>query len=316
MLLADLAQYCHLVTRLKVAGALADNEALAEAEKREAETLSGELSLGTLSRLWQMLIRGYDEVASAPKALAAAEMVLIRIAHAAQLPDPEELNRALASLQSQMAEGGGPASSAPASSASPSSDPSSALTESWAQEVLTNDDDSKGEAPKEESSKLIPLTAPASPPNETSAKETSAPSSDQLSQLEDLLALAETNRDLKAKRWLRYDIRFVSLEPGKLSVSLTEDADPALIGQLSKRLTNWTGERWVVVLAKEGGGLSLAEQENKARQDQFESIKEDANVRKLLDVFPEAKLIKLAQATASEASADNVIEMPTSAKGA
>ncbi|MDK9695723.1 MAG: DNA polymerase III subunit gamma/tau, partial [Siculibacillus sp.] len=95
VVIADLADFVHFVTRVKLVPAAADDAAATEDERRRGRVYAETLSLRVLSRAWQMLLKGYDEVKAAPKALAAAEMLLVRLAHAADLPTPDEALRML-----------------------------------------------------------------------------------------------------------------------------------------------------------------------------------------------------------------------------
>ena len=92
MVLSDLAEFTHFVTRVKVVPAVADDLSLAEAERTRGRAFAAALSMRVLSRTWQMLFKGLAEVQEAGKPLAAAEMVLVRIAYAADLPTPDEVD--------------------------------------------------------------------------------------------------------------------------------------------------------------------------------------------------------------------------------
>ena len=88
-LLRGLMESLHSATRAK-AGATGD--ALQSAEEREsAEEIAGALSWGTIHRLWQMLLKGLQDVEIAPDPREAAEMALLRLIHAADMPDPASL---------------------------------------------------------------------------------------------------------------------------------------------------------------------------------------------------------------------------------
>ena len=82
---------------MKVVPAVADDLSLAEAERTRGRAFAAQLSMRVLSRAWQMLFKGLAEVKDAGKPLAAAEMVLVRIAYAAELPTPDEVIRGLQS---------------------------------------------------------------------------------------------------------------------------------------------------------------------------------------------------------------------------
>jgi len=94
-LLTDLAETVHLATRVKVTGADTAADTLSAEDLRRAATLAGNLSVPLLSRGWQMLLKGIDEVSRAAQQAAAAEMVLIRLAYTADLPSPDEIIRSL-----------------------------------------------------------------------------------------------------------------------------------------------------------------------------------------------------------------------------
>jgi DNA polymerase-3 subunit gamma/tau len=93
VVLSDLAEFTHFVTRVKVVPAVADDPRFAEAERTRGRASPAQLSMRVLSRTWQMLFKGLTEVKDAAKPLAAAEMVLVRIAYAADLPTPDEVIR-------------------------------------------------------------------------------------------------------------------------------------------------------------------------------------------------------------------------------
>ena len=95
VVVADLAAFTHLVTRLKLVPEAAGDPALTEVERIRGAAFAKTLSIRTLSRAWQILLAGKGEVEGAPRPVAAAEMVLVRLAYAADLPTPDEALRAL-----------------------------------------------------------------------------------------------------------------------------------------------------------------------------------------------------------------------------
>ena len=95
MVLSDLAEFTHFVTRVKVVPTVADDVSLSEAERMRGRAFATQLSMRVLSRTWQMLLKGVGEVQASGRPVAAAEMVLVRIAYAADLPTPDEVVRSL-----------------------------------------------------------------------------------------------------------------------------------------------------------------------------------------------------------------------------
>jgi DNA polymerase-3 subunit gamma/tau len=97
-LLRGALELTHRVTVAQIGG-LAD---AASAEEREAiEGWAKSLGAGQLHRLWQLLLKGFEEVRTAPDPLVAAQMALLRVMHAADMPDPGQLARRLEELASR-----------------------------------------------------------------------------------------------------------------------------------------------------------------------------------------------------------------------
>src|SRR5580692_7159052 len=96
VVLSELAEFTHFVTRVKAVPAVVEDRSLSETERKRGRELAAALSIRVLSRTWQMLFKGLAEVKEAPRPIAAAEMVLVRIAYAADLPPPDEVIRNLA----------------------------------------------------------------------------------------------------------------------------------------------------------------------------------------------------------------------------
>src|SRR3954452_6774631 len=95
VVLADLAELTHFVTRIKIVPAVADDVTLAETERARGRGFAEKLSMRVLSRAWQMLLKGITEVEESGRPVAAAEMVLVRLAYAADLPTSDEVIRSL-----------------------------------------------------------------------------------------------------------------------------------------------------------------------------------------------------------------------------
>ncbi|MCW3477489.1 DNA polymerase III subunit gamma/tau, partial [Limobrevibacterium gyesilva] len=108
VMLQDLLELVHSVTRLKSVPALRDSAELPEAERTRGADFADKLSMASLGRAWQMLLKGIAEVEAAPDRRAAAEMVLIRLCYVADLPPPADLVRRLTENPSA-----GPAPTAP-----------------------------------------------------------------------------------------------------------------------------------------------------------------------------------------------------------
>ncbi|MEQ1941381.1 DNA polymerase III subunit gamma/tau [Mesorhizobium sp. VNQ89] len=274
--LTDLAEFNHLVTRLRFVPSAASDVSLSEEERRRGAQFSTGLSVRVLSRTWQMLLKGIPEVQSSNRPASAAEMVLIRIAHAAELPTLDEALKSLGNAP----QGGG----LPGRPSGPAPSPSNGVTNavSVARAPVT----SGGQTMRLVESAPVDYVAPPLPVAEA------APAVPVRS-LEDIAALADANRDMLFKTQFKACVRLVGIEPGKLSVSLTQDAPRTIANDLSNRLEKWTGRRWLVSVSREDGGPTLAEAEAAKKNDAILDAKNDPAVAAILSRFPGARIVNI-----------------------
>ncbi len=107
-ILSDMLEQVHILTRFAAIPGLRDDQGLPENERVRGAALAANLSVPMLTRAWQMLLKGLEEAQQAPDRRAAAEMVLIRLAHVAEMPTPGDILRRLES-GGGVAAGGAPA---------------------------------------------------------------------------------------------------------------------------------------------------------------------------------------------------------------
>ena len=125
--LVGLAEFVHLVTRLKLAPAAIEDAAVAPQERARGAAFAETLSMPVLTRAWQLLSKGLQEVKESDRPLAAADMVLVRLAYAADLPTPDEALRKLAALSNNFSAPAPPPT--PAAAAPPRRDEAGAVRE-------------------------------------------------------------------------------------------------------------------------------------------------------------------------------------------
>jgi len=285
MVLGDLAEFTHFVTRVKVVPAVADDVSLTEAERARGRAFAAKLSMRVLARTWQMLLKGIAEVEAAGRPIAAAEMVLVRIAYAADLPTPDEVIRSLG--DGARGNGSGATPSAPASRA---------------------DMPARSEMPRGGGTRgPLASTAPLQEPVARGAEE-NAPAR-ALNRFEDLIALAAEKRDVSLKSALERDVRLVRFEDGQLEIALEPSAAKMLVGNLSKKLHDWTGRRWMVVVSAEPGAPSLRSQAEERKTQLKSDARSDPLVQAVLTRFPGAEIVEV-RPPAGAPAADDIPDAP------
>ena len=291
VVLSDLAEFVNFVTRVKIVPATADNVAFGETERVRAREFASKLSMRVLSRMWQMLLKGITEVQTATRPAAAAEMVLVRIAYVADMPTPDEAIRMI-----EQNGGGSPVlSGSPAPRGAPASTVSSMPS--------------------------LPMRAPSAPRTgaEASARPqmaTSVPEPQsapalRITSFTQLVALAGEKRDLMTKSALEADMRLVRIEDGRLEVALERNAARTLVNDLSRKLEQWTGRRWTVIVSNEAGQPTLRSQNEQAKNEHARAAEADPRVQEVLARFPGAKVVEVRKLAAEPPESDSIGEDPT-----
>ncbi|HEX3937862.1 MAG TPA: DNA polymerase III subunit gamma/tau [Xanthobacteraceae bacterium] len=291
MVLGDLAEFTHFVTRVKVVPALADDVSLTEAERSRGRGFATKLSMRVLARTWQMLLKGITEVDAAGRPIDAAEMVLVRIAYAADLPTPDEVVRSLADTRT--GNGASPSLSSPASGGGMAGG-------ATPRPELRSESARGSRGPL---ASAAPLAAPRQSENPAPFEETSARAIEvrAVNSFAEMIALAVEKRDLVLKSALERDVRLVRFEDGRLELALEPSARQSLIGELSKKLSEWTGRRWMVAVSAEAGMPSLRAQAETRKAELKDGVRDDPLVQAVLTHFPGAEIVDVRPpATAAE----------------
>ena len=273
-MLADLAEAVHAAARARTVGAEAGSEAMSAEERRRAGSIGERTSTPLLARAWQMLLKGWEETSKAPNAKAAAEMVLIRLAHTADLPAPDELIRSL---------GGGESLARGA--------PKPAARES------TRDFALEGASTAEPTASAAAETdeEDAGAPDEGLVEEPAgAPLFDPRS-FADVIALVGERRDAKLKVHLEEHVSLVKFDAqaGSIDLFLLPGAPAQIANELREKLIAWTQRRWVVLLSKEPGARPVGEVRREREAAELAALKTHPAVKAVLDEFPDARIAEV-----------------------
>ncbi|MEY4965278.1 MAG: hypothetical protein RL274_861 [Pseudomonadota bacterium] len=264
----DLLETTHFLTRVKVAPAAQGFFDGGSGEAKRAAELAAKLSVASLTRAWQILLKGLFEVRDATRPISACEMVLIRLAHAAELPPTDKLVKDLLEGGSIPAPRGGGGPTAPSSS-------SRVPVASGA---------------------AMPARAPMPAPSLNESAPTAA-----IRTLEDIVALCEPRSELRVN--LEHNVHLVHLEPGRIEIRPNSRAPRTLANDLQQKLRGVTGERWTVSIASQGGAPTLSEQKQAVKSARFEAVAQEPMVRAVLDRFPGAEIVAVRDTIAPDVAA-------------
>ena len=254
MLLRELLGLVHAITRQRLAPAPegSGDPALSVEERAMLGDWAARLSFPVLHRLWQLLLKGLAEVQAAPVPLQAAEMALLRLIHASDLPDPGELVRRLT-----MGEPMPVATSSTGAAAAPPAPVAIAVA-------------------------VPPPVAAILPPAAQPAATADYPA---------LVDMFRSRNEARLAHILGEDVRLVALVPPLLTLAAPARVPRDQLTLVGKRLTEWTGIDWRVEIVADGGGATLREAEQAATQDRRDAARRDPMVEAVFVHFPDAEII-------------------------
>lgn len=258
VVLQDLLDLTHWLTRAKIAPELADDPSMASAERERGAEMAKKLSMPVLTRTWQMLLKGINETVYAPSAKQAAEMLLIRLAYAAELPPPAEIIGSL-----------GSARTAPAPMTTTG-------TSSFSNAPKAQSDWGGIRAAVGASSAPVPESLPKTQPK--------------LSSFADVVACAYKQNEMILAFNLENYASIVRFEFGCIEFYPLEKAPLNLANELAEKLNEWTGKRWLVSVVNKPGGMTLAQEAKKNEENLRKKMSVHPLVSAVIKTFPGAHL--------------------------
>jgi DNA polymerase-3 subunit gamma/tau len=283
VVLQDLLDLTHWLTRCKLTPDVLQQPAVPEAERKRGGALAKELSLPVLARAWQMLLKGLGEAQYAPLPLAAVEMALIRLMHVADLPTPGDLVRQLsgsgnvgggATAPAPSPRGGGGAGNGPANFSGP-------VTSAISTQQVARD------------------------PSAAAAPAQAAMPQLRLDSFESVVELFKTKKEGILLTHIMNDVHLVRFEPGRIELRPTEKAPANLTNRIAACLNEWTGTRWFISVSGDLGAPTLKQQAQAVEAEMRRRAAEHPLVKAVLDAFPGATIDTVRDLTTPEAKTES-----------
>ena len=308
LVLEDLMDLVHWLTRLKAVPTSPDRAARTAAEQERGRTTAAKVSMPTLARAWSMLLKGLDEAAQAPDPMAAVEMVLVRLAYVAEMPSPAELVEKLnarpapaaeARVSQRVAPLARTSTDAPLAPAPPparaSAPPPPPAREAPARPPRTPDPGQRDASWERPSGRdRAPSNRPKGPDGPVAPYPTlSQPPRAPIPKIEtfaDVIRVMGERSEARLRAELMQAVHIVKFTPGEIVLRLNERAQKDLPQRLVLKLQEWTGTMWTSTLSREPGEPTFAQQEAATREQRLTEARADPAVQAVLAAFPGAAI--------------------------
>lgn len=273
VIIQDMLELTHWLTRLKVVPDAGDDLVTSEAERTQGLEMSGNLSIPVLTRTWQMLLKGTEEVRISPNPIAAAEMVIVRLTYSSHLPSPEEVIKQIKNNTQ--------------SSLSNKTHTNAQSDSNTRAQTSARNDMSEQNVPQafsviQGNGQSALRVSDINPQNASIAEEGFIPAP---KSFEDMVKLFETQNEPDIAFHLNDNIRKVSYDKGRVDIRPNDRVPRNLAGNMAALLKKWTGQNWIISLSQEIGEDSLHQKEIAEQEALLEMIKKHELVSSVLTTF-------------------------------
>ena len=253
LVLHSLLDVCYLMTRTKTLGKISKDLSVSESDAERLNAMVKDLDMTYLTMLWHFLIKGLEDLNLYPNLSIAFQMLLTRLCHLKNMPDPQSVYESKEESKINTEHN--------KTSNQKINLQSTTQIKNVSQEI---------ESPKQNLNQ-----------NNLTSK---------INSFEELISLVEKNKEIELKFDLERNVRLVKFSEGKIDIEFNEKLSKNFIKNLTSRLLEWTGNRWIITLSKSKGDQTIYEKKNEVKKMLFEDAKKTEIYKKVMELFPNAEL--------------------------
>ena len=263
LVLHSLLDVCYLMTRTKTLGKISKDLSVSESDAERLNVMVKDLDMTYLTMLWHFLIKGLEDLNLYPNLSIAFQMLLTRLCHLKNMPDPQSVyeDKEESKINTEHNK----------TSNQKINLQSTTQIKNVSQEI---------ESPKQNLNQ-----------NNLTSK---------INSFEELISLVEKNKEIELKFDLERNVRLVKFSEGKIDIEFNEKLSKNFIKNLTSRLLEWTGNRWIITLSKSKGDQTIYEKKNEVKKMLFEDAKKTEIYKKVMELFPNAELTNVEEAGEKE----------------
>ena len=258
----EILYYIKNISFIKLDGT---NFSLNDEEFKEIELISKETDPETLLLFWQFTIKSLDELDIVANQNLSIEMFLIRLLYIKEQKIYNTIKSSDLNLEKNLS------------------------STNNSEKIKFNIDDENKEIKNKTISQIKNFSQEETLKSESKIEINSK--INEIKNFEELIMLCNTKKELKLKYELETNVSLVSFVENRIEISFNENLDKNFVKELSLKLYDWTGKRWIITFSKEIGQLSKKHKKNLEKSNLIKVAKEEDAYKKILETFPDAELI-------------------------
>ncbi len=272
--LNDLLEIIYFIQQKKILGNLESELSLSESEQEIINSISKKIDMNTLIIFWQFILKGIDELSVISNPTLSLEMIIIRLVYLKDMPSYESL---LDSIKKNY---------------------TTELGKNDNNEIRINnekkiikDENQTVKNPKDQIKNISQTKLNLSPlKKENFSKDKTK---ERILSFEDLIYLTSKKKEVQLKYDLENNVNLIKFSEGKIDISFNQNLDKNFVRNLSSKLVQWTGSRWVITLSKEIGNKTFSENQAMKKEEQLNDEKKGDIYKKFKNIFSDAELLEV-----------------------
>jgi len=266
--LNDLLEMIYFIIQNKNLGDFDTELSISESEKETINLISKDIEISTLTIFWQFVLKGIDELVIVANPILSLEMLVIRLLHLKGMPSYEEILDLLNKKNLGSAD-------------------ENAIDLKQAPKI--SEESEKNKISKDQIKNTIQTKPELASPNPINLD--NSIKNENISSFEDLVKISSIKKEVELKYDLERNVNLIKFSDGKIDISFNENLGKNFVRNLSEKLLEWTGKRWVISLNKQKGQKTFLEHQSIKKDELLEKEKKEEIYNTFKSIFPDSELI-------------------------
>ena len=273
--LNDLLEIIYFIQQKKNIGNLDSDLSISESEQETVNLISNNVSTSTLIVFWQLILKVLDELSIVSSPILSLEMLVVRLVHLEGMPSYEDVLESLKKNNSSQAE----------------VNSNVTIDRENDKKIFSNETDEIANISKDQiknTTQTKPILSSLNPKN--LPKDIIV---GKISSFEELILLSARKKEIQLKYDLENNVNLIKFSEGKIDISFNENLDKNFVRNLSKKLLEWTGTRWVITLTKKIGKKTFSELQSIKKKELLDQEKKGEIYKKFKNIFSDGELLEV-----------------------
>jgi len=273
--LNDLLEIIYFIQQKKNIGNLDSDLSISESEQEAVNLMSNNVSTSTLIVFWQLILKVLEELSIVSSPILSLEMLVVRLVHLEGMPSYEDVLESLKKNNSSQAE----------------VNSNVTIDRENDKQIISNETDEIANISKDQiknTTQTKPILSSLNPKN--LPKDIIV---GKISSFEELILLSARKKEIQLKYDLENNVNLIKFSEGKIDISFNENLDKNFVRNLSKKLLEWTGTRWVITLTKKIGKKTFSELQSIKKKELLDQEKKGEIYKKFKNIFSDGELLEV-----------------------